>query len=108
MSKLRIVRDESTNEYIITIRLPITKPRVNVWEDEDIDGTLIPQTSYPTITGYISEVHDSGLCMTIDMDYKGKMDQYTTPFIVTDMLGLDQDDLIRLCEDNGIPYEIEV
>jgi len=103
MKKFKFDVDPETDEYVVTMRFSCNKPRVNPYSEVDGDfGT------YSEICGIINhEKEEFGFAYTIDMDYKGKSDQWTKTFVDMDMFGIESTDFIRLCEEWSIPYVIE-
>jgi len=98
--KFDINVDPTTDEYVVTLRFKCNKNRVA------LDGESLPET-YSEITGVVdTDSGEFGFAYTIDMDYKGKPDQYTKNFISMSYF-MDEQDFIIMCEDWSIPLVIE-
>ncbi|MBP6858208.1 MAG: hypothetical protein KBC33_00030 [Candidatus Pacebacteria bacterium] len=63
---------EKINDNLV-ITVPMKSRRMNPWEDS-------PGEEMDNIIGLIESDMDMGLCYRIDMDYKGKPDQWTDYF----------------------------
>lgn len=100
MKKFDINVDPEKDEYVITLRF---KCNVNRY---DYDGEPSNNT-YSQITGVINQGDGSfGFAHTIDMEYKGKPDQYTSNIVSLEQI-IDEEDFIKTCEDWSIPVVIE-
>ena len=90
---------KSTKDKFI-IEIPRWEDRVNPWMDEGTAGM------FQTLMGLIC--HDQwgneevGFANVIDMGYKGKADQWTG--IIIDMSGMEKEEFIKLCDDNGVDW----
>lgn len=107
MKKFSIDVDPETDEYVLTMRFKCNKRRLNPNAEYELDMDI---GSYSEIIGVVNQATDEfGFAYTIDMDYKGKEDQYTDRFLdvsVTDV-AMESTDFINLCEEWSIPYVIE-
>lgn len=103
--KFDINVDPERDEYVVTLRFRCNVSRVNPYNPEDYDNG-----SYSEIVGVVNQETDEfGLAYTIDMDYKGKEDQYSAKFLDVGMVDMSKDatDFIKLCEEWSIPYVLE-
>lgn len=103
--KFDINVDPERDEYVLTLRFKCNVNRVNPYTPDDYDNG-----SYSEIIGIVNQETDEfGFAYTIDMDYKGKEDQYTAKFIDIGMVDMSKDakDFIKLCEEWSIPYVLE-
>lgn len=100
MKKFDINVDPEKDEYVVTLRFSCNVNRHD-WEGEQTEDT------YSEVTGVLNtETGEFGFCKTIDMDYKGKPDQYTKPIVLLDQV-MEETDFIKTCEDWSIPLVIE-
>jgi len=100
MNKFNIDVDPTKDEYVITMRFKCNEKRHD-WEGAETGET------YSEICGVLNtETGDFGFSHTIDMDYKGKPDQYTAPFVLLYQI-MEETDFIKICEDWSIPLVIE-
>lgn len=99
MNKFDINVDPQKDEYVLTFRFKCNENR------RDING--ITGGTYSEITGVLNtEDNRFGFAYTIDMDYKGKSDQYTQTIIYLDSF-MEEVDFIKLCDDWSIPMAVE-
>ena len=100
MNKFNIDVDTTKDEYVVTMRFKCNNKR------HDWEGVETCET-YSEITGILNtETGEFGFAKTIDMDYKGKPDQYTEQIIRLEQV-IDETDFIKICEDWSIPLVIE-
>ena len=86
----------------IIIEIPFWSKRINPYmENEDVG-------KYPTLTGMVinhkkngNNWREIGFALTIDMDYKGKIDQYTDIWF---QYGGEPDEFKKLCAKWNIPF----
>ena len=76
----------------LIIEVPLKTKRYNPWDDEY-------KAEMDNIIGVVTSDLDKGLCFRIDMEYKGKDDQWTDFFYKSDT---DNDEFIKLCEELDI------
>jgi len=91
--KLELKKEE--DNWVITLTLPTDKKRFNPY-DEGFEDLM------PTIIGVVDkDMFEWGFAWRIDMDYKGKGDQWTSNFLdCSSFMG--EEEFIKLCNDNGI------
>jgi hypothetical protein len=85
----KVYKKEGDN-LIITI--PLKQRRYNPWMDEHV-GEM------DNIIGLYEDEYTNGLCYRIDMDYKGKPDQWSDYFFKLDGT---EDEFNEMCKELGI------
>lgn len=82
----------------IVITIPAHKERSNPYDDENHE-------IMDTVVGVFYSAADCGLAYRIDMDYKGKTDQWTGNFLEFEYMP--EEDFIATCKLLDIDYIIE-
>ena len=80
----------------LVITIPLKSHRANPWDDdfsEEMDN----------IIGLYEREYENGLCYRIDMDYKGKPDQWTDYFFKLDGT---LEEFEEMCKYLGVDYVI--
>jgi len=88
----RIEEDES----MLVIGIPLKTKRYNPYEKKET-GEM------DNVVGVYQEENENGLCFMIDMEYKGKDDQWTDYFLRTDC---EFEKFKKLCKELKIKYII--
>lgn len=93
MKTLNLKKEEKN--WVITLSFPQEENRYNPYEDG-------PTGKMDSIIGLIDDdMSQWGLSWRIDMDYKGKGDQWTSNFLDCSSF-MEEEEFIKLCINNGI------